>query len=134
MKKNVNILLIFILISLFIFSCSMDQENSDSENSTSGEEQVQITDNSTKALTKYEVNNTTLLKIIHGYYQDYIEVSSLNKLKIVTQHAVAKDAEISLNGKTATLYDLKRGDSLVIYYIPDKKKTAKIINATRVIF
>jgi len=134
MKKKLNILLIFILISLFIFSCSMDQVNPDSEKSVSSEEQAKISDDSTKAVTKYEINETTLLRIIHTYYQDYIEVSSLNKLQVITQHAVARDAKITLNGKIADLYDLQKGDFLTIYYIADKKKTAKIINAKRVIF
>jgi|GEM_PF-1372252 len=124
MKKNVNILLIFILISLFIFSCSMDQVNTDSEKSISEEEQVDISNN-TKALTVYEINKTTLLRIIHTYYQDYIEVSSLNKLQVITQHAVTQEAKITLNGKIADLYDLQKGDLLTIYYIADKKKTAK---------
>jgi len=134
MMKNVSLFLFSILLALLVFECSLDQTDSCSSN-TANEEQVQSSGDNTKAVTeKYLVNETTLLRIVHTYYQDFIEVSSLNELQVITKHAVARDAKITLNGKTADLYDLQKGDLLKIYYIADKKKTAKVINAKRVIF
>jgi len=134
MKKNINILLILIMMILLVFGCSLDQTNSNTDEKSTDQKPMQSANDNTKAVNvKYLVNKTTLLRIIHTYYQDYIEVSSLNELQVIYKHAVALDAQITLNGNKVNLYDLQKGDLLTIYYINDKKKTAKKIAAKRVI-
>jgi len=134
MKKNVFILLTLIMMLLLVFGCSLDQTGSGTSEKSTDQGQVQSSDDNGKALL-LRTYRGTLVKIIHAYRLDYIEVSPSpdGTVKDTVIFTVTENTKITLNGRKVKLDDLQKGDSLIVTYIDNLEKAAININAKRVI-